>query len=429
MLDRSIQPAIRKLERFDIQCPECIVMPNGIPVYILNAGNTDVVRIDVVMGGGRWHQSQPLQALFTNRMLREGTASYTASVIAEKLDYYGAWLDLSSAPLNAYVTLYSLNKYLPQTLPVLASIVMEPVFPEKELAVVVENNIQSFLNNCSKVDFLAHRALVKSVYGSCHPCGKVVEEEDYRRITPELLRAFYRCHYHSGNCTVYLSGHITDACLQQLEHTMGCQTFGTGFQKPVKPSFIPMPLSDKRFFVEHSTAMQSAVRMGMLWPDRKHPDFLKLRVLVTLLGGYFGSRLMTNIREDKGYAYNISASVLSYPDVGLMVIGADTANEYVVDLMGEVYHEIDRLRQENVPDAELDMVKNYMLGDFCRSYESALSLADAWILLHEAGLPHDYYAASVEAIRSVTSAELRRLAEEYFDSTKLKEIIVGRKIS
>lgn len=429
MLDRSIQPAIRQLEHFDIQSPERIVMPNGIPVYVLNAGATDVVRVDVVMAGGRWHQSQPLQALFTNRMLREGSASYTASVIAEKLDYYGAWLDLSSTPMNTYVSLYSLNKYLPQTLPVLASIVTEPVFPEKELSVVLENNIQSFLNNCSKVGFLAHRALVRAVYGEHHPCGKVVQEEDYRKITSEVLRAFYDRYYHSANCTVYFSGHVTDAGLQLLEQALGRQTFGRDFQLPATPVFVPAPSADKRIFVEHPTAMQSAVRLAMLWPDRNHPDFLKLRVLITLFGGYFGSRLMSNIREDKGYAYNISASILTYPDTGLMVVAADTANEYVEDLIKEVYREMDRLRQENVSDEELDMVKNYMLGDFCRTYESALSLADAWILLHESGLPQDYYTASVKAIRSVSSTELRRLAEEYFDSTKVKETVVGRKIS
>ena len=429
MLDRTIQPAIRNLERFDIQRPECVVMPNGIPVYILDAGSTDVVRIDVVMGGGRWHQSQPLQALFTNRMLREGSASYTGAAIAELLDYYGAWLDLSSAPMNTYVTLYSLNKYLPQTLPLLASIVTEPVFPEKELALVVENNIQSFLNNCSKVGFLAHRALVKAVYGALHPCGKIVQEEDYRKITPDVLRAFYNKYYSSENCVVYISGRVTDAGLQQLEKAMGERTFGHEFQKPGLPVFNPSPCTDKRVFVEHTTAMQSAVRMGMLWPDRNHPDFLKLRVLLTLFGGYFGSRLMSNIREDKGYAYNISASILSYPDRGLMVISADTANEYVEDLIIEVYREMDCLRQTDVSEQELDMVKNYMLGDFCRSYESAFSLGDAWILLHEAGLPQDYYIASLDAIRSITPAEMRRLSEEYFDSTKLKETVVGRKIS
>ncbi len=182
MLDRSIQPFIREPEQLEVPSPERRVMPNGIPLYILNAGDNEVVRIDLLMEGGRWQQTQRLQALFTNRMLREGTRRYSAAAIAEKLDYYGAWLELSSASEYAYVTLYSLNKYLPQTLDVFESIVKEPVFPEKELGVIVDNNIQQFLVNSSKVDFLAHRTLINAVYGDKHPCGQLVQEKDYHLI-------------------------------------------------------------------------------------------------------------------------------------------------------------------------------------------------------------------------------------------------------
>ena len=162
MLNRSDQPRILEPEQLVVQRPERIKLPNGVPLSVLNAGDNEVTRIDLLMAGGRWQQKQPLQALFTNRMLREGTRRYDAAQIAEKLDYYGAWLELSSASEYAYVTLYSLNKYLPQTLDILESIVKEPVFPEKELGVIVDNNIQQFLVNSSKVDFLAHRGLVKA---------------------------------------------------------------------------------------------------------------------------------------------------------------------------------------------------------------------------------------------------------------------------
>ena len=144
MLNRSDQPRILEPEQLVVQRPERIKLPNGVPLSVLNAGDNEVTRIDLLMAGGRWQQKQPLQALFTNRMLREGTRRYDAARIAEKLDYYGAWLELSSASEYAYVTLYSLNKYLPQTLDILESIVKEPVFPEKELGVIVDNNIQQF---------------------------------------------------------------------------------------------------------------------------------------------------------------------------------------------------------------------------------------------------------------------------------------------
>lgn len=428
MLNRNLQPDIREPKQIAVQQPEFCLMPNGVPLYILDACDCEVTRIDVLMEGGRWHQEQPLQALFTNRMLREGTSRYSAAQIAEKLDYYGAWLDLASASEHTYVTLYSLNKYLPKTLELLESIIKEPVFPADELKVIIDNNIQQFLVNSSKVEFLAHRGLVKTVYGSAHPVGYVVQEDDYRKITSEALRRFYDSFYHSGSCCIYLSGRITPDCIRRVESVFGTETFGSHWQKVEKIHYLPVSAAEKRVFIEFPDALQSAVRIGGLSLERRHPDYLKMRVVVTLLGGYFGSRLMSNIREEKGYTYGISASLMTYPDHGMLVISAETANEYVEPLIREVYHEIDRLQNELVPAEELKMLKNYMLGDMCRSYESAFSLADAWISLQVSGLPGSYFTDALNAVKDITSDEIRELARKYICKESLKEIVSGRKI-
>ncbi|WP_291529808.1 M16 family metallopeptidase [Bacteroides sp. UBA939] len=429
MLDRSIPPLICEPKQLEVQLPEKRTMPNGIPLYILNAGDNEVLRIDLLMESGRWQQNHRLQALFTNRMLREGTRRYSAAAIAEKLDYYGAWLELSSASEYAYVTLYSLNKYLPETLDVLESIVKEPLFPEKELEVIVNNNIQQFLVNSSKVDFLAHRTMLNAIYGKEHPCGQLVEEEDYHLITPSILREFYDRYYHSGNCSIYLSGKVSADCIRRIEAVFGSEPFGKGFLKPERNMYVPVTSSEKRFFAERADALQSAVRLGMLSAHRQHPDYLKVRVLVTLFGGYFGSRLMSNIREEKGYTYGISAGIMPYPDSSLFVINTETANESVEPLIKEVYHEIDRLQNDLVPEEELTVVKNYMLGDMCRNYESAFSLADAWIFIHTSGLSNTYVTDVLEAVKSITSVEIRELSAQYLCKENLKEIISGKKMS
>lgn len=429
MLNRSRQPRILEPEQLAVQSPERTALPNGVSLNVLNAGESEVTRIDLLMAGGRWRQELPLQALFTNRMLREGTRRYSTVEIAEKLDYYGAWLELSSASEYAFVTLYSLNKYLPQTLDLLESIIKEPTFPEKELEVIVNNNIQQFLVNSSKVDFLAHRGLVNALYGWQHPAGCLVREEDYRRINPAVLRGFYDRYYHSRNCSIYLSGKVTDDCIRRIESLFGCEPFGMDFRKPEKKEFVPVSSPEKRLFIERPDALQSAVRMGMLSLDCNHPDFQKARVLVTLFGGYFGSRLMSNIREDKGYTYGISATMLSYPGQGVLVVNTETANEFVEPLIREVYHEIDRLQDELVPDEELSMVKNYMLGEMCRSYESPFSLADAWIYIQTSGLKETYIAEVLNAVKEVTPQEIRDLAGRYLCKEKLKEVVSGKKIS
>jgi len=427
-MDRTIQPEIQPLKNFHIQTPVRTTLPNGIPLTVINAGEQEVVRMDVLFSGGRWQQSQKLQALFTNRMLREGTTKYTAATIAEKLDYYGSWLELSSSSEYAYITVYSLNKYLAKTLEVVESMIKEPLFPQKELQTILDTNIQQYLVNTSKVDFLAHRSLLKSLYGEQHPCGKIVMEEDYHTITPEVLREFYEQHYHSGNCSIFLSGKVTDDIISRVTDIFGFPFGQYQLQMP-KLSFPFAAIPEKRIFTEREDAMQSAVKMGCTTITREHPDYPKLRVLMTLFGGYFGSRLMSNIREDKGYTYGISAGVVFYPDSGLLIVSTETDNEYVEPLIQEVYHEIDRLHQEPVSAEELRMVRNYMLGEMCRSYESPFSLSDAWIFIATSGLKDDYFARSLQAVNEITPAEIQDLAQRYLCKETLKEVIAGKKLS
>lgn len=427
-MNRTIQPEIQTLKNFSILLPVRTTLPNGIPLTIINAGEQDVVRMDILFAGGRWRQSQKLQALFTNRMLREGTTKYTAAVIAEKLDYYGSWLELSTSSDYAYITVYSLNKYLAKTLEVVESMIKEPLFPEKELNTILDTNIQQYLVNTSKVDFLAHRSLLKSLYGEQHPCGKIVVEKDFHAITPEVLREFYKQYYHSGSCSIFLSGKVTDDIIHRVT-----DAFGTPFgEHQLKLSDLSFPFAavpEKRIFTEREDAMQSAVKMGCTTITREHPDYLKLRVLMTVFGGYFGSRLMSNIREEKGYTYGISAGIMFYPDSGLLIVSTETDNEYVEPLIKEVYHEIDRLHQEPVSIEELTMVRNYMLGEMCRSYESPFSLSDAWIFIATSGLGDDYFSRSLQAVNEVTPAEIQDLAQRYLCKETLKEVIAGKKLS
>lgn len=429
MLNRTSPPPITEPEKLTVQAPVRMSLPNGIPLNVIDTGDNEVIRMDVLVGCGRWQQTQPLQALFTNRMLREGTRRYTTADIAEKLDYYGAWLELSSASEYTYITLYSLNKYFAETLDILDSIVKEPTFPEKELNVIVDNNIRQYLVNCSKVDFLAQRGLMNALYGDLHPCGQLVQEEDYRRITPDVLREFYDRYYHSANCSIYLSGRVTDECLRRVEERFGREPFGTNHSRVEKKVYRPVSIPEKRIFIERADTLQSAVHMGMLSLNYSHPDYLKTRVLVTLFGGYFGSRLMSNIREKKGYTYGIAAGITPYPGQGVLTIHTETANEYVEPLIAEVYEEMDRLQHELVSEKELAIVKNYMLGEICRNYESAFSLADAWIFVQTSGLQDTYFVEALHAVKSVVPQEISELAGRYLCKETLKEAVSGKKMS
>ena len=427
-LNRQIPPPICPLSDIHVTYPESQRLKNGIPLHVIRAGMEDVVRFDLLIGAGQWNQTQALQAMFTNRMLREGTSSLTSQQIAEKLDYYGAWLELSSAVNYGFVTLYSLNKYFPHTLAIIADMLMNPTFPEKEMEVVVETNRQQFLVNSTRVEVIARKQLNRSLFGVQHPFGRFAEASDYDRITIDALRDFYRKYYHSGNCSVYVSGKVTPEIIRCIEEHLGEAPWGETRRMSPLQLMEPQATSEKHVFVEKADALQSSLKMGSFLMDRAHPDFLKARVLVTLFGGYFGSRLMSNIREDKGYTYGIGAGIVNCPGSGVLVVTTEADNHYIDAIIGEVYQEMDRLCNDLAPQEELEMVRNYMLGDMSRSYEGPFSLSDAWIYVETAELDDEFFARSLDAIRSVTSEEIRTLAQRYFCKEKLIEVVAGKKV-
>lgn len=428
VLDRTIQPSIRQMESFQIQKPKIHIMPNGIPVKILKAGEEEVVRLDIMMRGGQWEQEQPLQAMLTARMLREGSSQYSSSEIAEKLDYYGAWLDVSSSMNYSFVTLYSLNKYFAQTLSVVVSLLREPLFPEKEFSIVLGSNRQQFMINQEKVDVLARKELNQILFGKNHPCGRYASVEDYEKLSVEDLHRLYNKYYHSKNCTCYVSGYVTENVLAIIEEMLGKDVWGNGCVLRELTDIQPANRTIKAKFIERNDSCQSAIYLGNFTVDCHHADFFKTRLLITLFGGYFGSRLMKNIREDKGYTYGVNAGMLFYPFRNMMVINTQAANEYVRPIIKEIEHEIDRLQNETVTEKELTMVKNYTMGDMCRNYESPFSLSDAYIFLETAGLQDDFFLLSQQAVFDLTRNDIRELACRYLHKENLIEVVAGKKM-
>lgn len=424
-VDRTIMPAIECIADFNIKEPVMRVMRNGMKLYIINSGSEDIIRLDIVINSGQLEQKQPLQAMMTNRMLREGTGTMSSAQIAEKLDFYGAWLDLSSSVKNGFITLYSLGKYFTKTLDVLTDILRNPVFPEREMNIIAEMNKQQFLVNSERVEVISRKRLNMELFGENHPLGKFAVAEDYDKLSHDILMEYYQANYYAGNCTVYVSGNVTDSVLERIESCLGNEAWGSvsGKKEIVMPE--PKGTDRKRVYIEKKDAMQCGVKIGSFMPPREHEDYLDLKVVTTLLGGYFGSRLMKNIREDKGYTYGIMAGLVAYPDTSLFVISTETANEYAEPVIKEVYNEIDRLKQEKVSKEELNMVKNYMMGDICRAYESILSQSDAWIFVHTAGLKEDFFERSVNAIKNISEERVMELANRYFDKEKMLEVVAG----
>ena len=402
--------------------PHKAVLSNGVPVYIIKGGTQDVLRIDLLVRGGYSIQERPLQALFTNRMLREGTSDYKAEEISRLLDYYGAWIEMYSLQECNRITLYTLGRYLEPMLDMLESMVKRPLFPSENLETIRANNKAFYHINSRKVDVVAQRHFEKAIWGENHPLGHIVCAEDYDAITEELLRKYHSLYYGSQSMAFFISGNVDDKCVAAIEKRFG-DIWGSNenVDFAVAPP-ISVPGASK---VKIDGVLQSGIRVGRMVMDTSHPDFHRFRFLTVILGGYFGSRLMSNIRERNGYTYHIEAEIDAYGSRNAFMISTETDNEYVEPLLAEVDKELKRLRDEYVPKEELELVRNYTLGELCREYEGVLPKAEVFISLWLSGQPFEAVNDYLDTVCSVSQTELRSLAQEYLSPEQMSQIVVG----
>jgi len=425
MLNRKIQPAINPIEHIDMVKAEKYVLSNGLPVYYINAGTQDVVKLDIVFEAGTWFQPANLVASICNAMLEEGSANYTAAEIAEKFDYYGAYLQLTVDQNQGFVNIVSLGKYLPEILEVVEDLVKRSVFPEHEFDVLIAKNKQKWLLENEKVRTLCQKKFTQVLFGDDHPYAINNQLEDFERITRDALLDFYRKYYHSGNCHILLAGKIDDQVLQLLNKHLG----GSDWAQPLAedPVYEICSSPEKFHHVEKAGGIQSAIRVGRFGVSKDHSDYHALSVLLTILGGYFGSRLMTNIREEKGYTYGIGSFPLTFKKASYMVISTEVGNEYVEPTLNEIANEMRRLQTELISENELETVKSYLLGEFLRDFDGPFALSGSFKAINDFGLDYSFYDDYLKVLRNISAEELRQLAVKYLNPDDFYTVVAGVK--
>lgn len=425
MFDRTIQPAVNTIDHIDVVKAEKRLLGNGIPVHFINAGTQEVVKIDFIFEAGTWFQTKNLVASICNSMLEEGSENYPAGEIAEKFDFYGAYLQLSIDQNQGFVNVISLSKHLPAILEVTEDLIKRSVFPDHELDVLLAKNKQKWLLENEKVRTLCQKKFTQVMFGDNHPYTINNKLEDFDRITREELVRFYRSYYHSGNCQILVAGKVDEDVLKLLNIYFGGDDWK---QKQADfPEYSIHSDVKKRHHVEKANGIQSAIRMGKFWVPKTHPDFHGLSILVTILGGYFGSRLMANIREEKGYTYGIGSFILTLKQASYLIISSEVGNEYVEPTLTEITLEMRRLQTEPVSENELLTVKNYLLGEFLRDFDGPFALAGSFKAINDFGLDYSFYDEYLHVLRNITSAEIMNLAQHYLNPDECYTVVAGSK--
>jgi len=423
MLNRTIQPTVNPIEHIDMVKAEKRLLSNGLPVHFVNAGTQDVVKIDFVFEAGTWFQPANLVASLCNSMLEEGSTNFTAAEIAEKFDFYGAYVQLTVDQNQGFVNVVSLGKYLPEILEVMEDMIKRSVFPEHELEVLIAKNKQKWLLENEKVRTLCQKKFTQVMFGDAHPYAINNKLEDFEHITREDLIQFYRSFYHSGNCHIIAAGKIDESVLQMLDDRFG----GADWQKKTVeiPEYEINSSAEKIHHVEKANGIQSAIRVGKFWVPKTHPDYHALSILITILGGYFGSRLMANIREEKGYTYGIGSFVLTLKKASYLVISTEVGNEYIEPTLKEIAVEMRRLQTEPVSENELETVKSYLLGEFLRDFDGPFALAGSFKAINDFELDYTFYDDALKVLRNITSAELMQLAQQYLNPEDCYTVVAG----
>jgi zinc protease len=423
-LNRSIAPDFKAIENINLIKPQHTKLPNGCNLYCFNSGDQELVRIEWIFGNVRFDPAKPLLNMAVNTMLTDGTSNLSAAEIADKIDFYGAFFSTEYGFDHSQVTLHSLNKHLKDVLPIVKDVLSDSVFPANELETYVRNQQQKLQVNLQKNDVVARRAFNKAVYGDTL-YGMAVDPEEYDTLLRDDLLGHFKQMYQPSNCTLIVAGKIDDATLQQLT-----SVFGSDWQNAEDLAVTVQPevsaATEKFYFIEKPDALQSAIRIGMPFIKRDHPDFAAMQVLNTVLGGYFGSRLMTNIREDKGYTYGIGSGMSSLKHGAAFFIATEVGADVCRDAVAEIEKEVNLLKSDLIPQEEISLVQNYMLGSLLGSLENVFSHADKFKNVYFSGVGYEYYDRYAETVKTITADKLQELAKRYLKFEDFYKVIVGK---
>jgi zinc protease len=423
-LTRSNRPAFHKVEKLYFPEYQTISLSAGIKFYCLHAGDLPVTRLELVFDAGLVKQIKIAQASFASSMLSEGTKNKTALALAESLDFYGSYFQTRSNADDCVATLYCLDKHLANCLPLFLEALTDSIFPQKELEIQKKNAIQKLVVSEKKNSYLCRKNYYKNIYGSAHPYASFSEKKDIENLSREDLSSFYSKHILGGLKYALLSGKFSEASKTTIIDQINSAGFSLSLSAGPVPSIKTKP---GQHFYEKKDSVQSAIRIGKVSISRAHEDFRKLQFLNLIFGGYFGSRLMKNIREDKGLTYGIYSVLEPLKEASNWYIESEINNKNREKGITEIYKELENIRTQEIPTEEINTARNYYLGSFLRGLDGPFSLADRLKIMIDYQLPNDYYPNFVSTLNNTNGSDLLETANKYFDPNNIVEVVIGKK--
>ncbi len=419
---RSRGPEIK--ENLDIKIPQILKwnLSNGIPVYEVLSGQKEVFKIDIVHRGGRIQESKRLVNRVTTSLMKEATRNLASKELASKIDFFGASLSTKANMDQSSHAIYGLNKFASELIPILSEIIHEPAFNSSDLEKYKKRNKANLNIELRKNDVVAYREFTEDVFGPDHPYGFNSNTEMYNAISIPELERHYNSNFGINNCYMFLSGNITDEMRKSIDGLFSHRNNKIKVRSYTE-SITPNPGEKKS--ISLGAPSQSAIILGKKLFAKNHPDYPLWIVLNTILGGFFGSRLMKKIREEKGLTYNVSSFIDNMRLDGHFYVSCDVAHKNIQDTLASIHQEIGLLKTELVKEEELRMVKNYIAGNILNMLDGPFR-SIKWIkslILND--MSTDDGIEIIEEIKSASAEQVRDLAIKYLNKEDMNTVIVS----
>lgn len=415
MLNRSQAPAFSSTESIALPILNTFYLSNGTPVNYISNSSLEVFKLELIFEAGTYYGSKFGSSYFTAKMMTAGTKFRTSAAVVEHFDNYGGFFEVGQNTERFVFTLHGLKKYFHYYLPMLAELLYDPVFPLDELEIIKNIASQSYSVNKEKSAFECGYLFKESLFGKETTFGKHLNPSEINTIEISDVIKFYSSYLENCSFKIYLSGNIDEDDFNKLDVYFGQKNLNTLSENIVTPPILSSTIID----IEKPDSLQKSLRMGKRLFNRQHPDFYKFAVFNTLFGGFFGSRLMKNIREDKGFTYGISSSLVPYAGEGYFVLGTDVKKDSWNVAIDEINKEIDILKNQTPSIEELDLVKNYMAGSIIGGINTVFDIMDKHKAIQLEPLPANFYETLLPKIKAVTALDISEMAIKYCNDLTL----------
>lgn len=406
--------------------PKTHLLPNGNSLYLFPSDALELVKLDITVEGGSCYQTKMCLAQAANQLFGEATLEHEAAWVAEFMDFRGITLERMADICTGNVSFYFLRKYAEELLPLVREMFEQPCVTQQLFEAHKAKRRLQLSQNFQKTSYVARNIFYEQLYGPEHVLGTYARPEDVEALTQDDVSAFIHEHYRLGEAHIVLSGSIDEELLSL------CDKYLVGEKTQNQESRFVCPqvcdIAPHKVHQPMPNAVQSSLRIGRVLPYTfDDMEYARFMVLNTVLGGYFGSRLMGNLREDKGYTYGIYSQTQIYRGNIVFYIAADVAGEATDKAVEEVLKEMERLRKEPVETEELQRVVHYMEGDFIRSIDGVFERSERYRQMVATDVTEKFTENYHEALQTITPEQLTDIAQLILSPETLTIVTAGMK--